>query len=64
MQNSHALCDLGLLITKLLGNEPVDFKALTKSVSLPEQLYKMLETKDESKEVIIRFFITFATFLR
>ncbi|KAK7363868.1 hypothetical protein VNO77_06028 [Canavalia gladiata] len=39
-KNSHAICDLGLAITKRLVQKDVDLQGLSHSVSLPPVLYK------------------------
>ncbi|KAL2341418.1 hypothetical protein Fmac_009358 [Flemingia macrophylla] len=39
-KNSHAICDLGLAITKRLVRKDVDLQELSPSVSLPPILYK------------------------
>ncbi|XP_077237607.1 sister chromatid cohesion protein PDS5 homolog A-like isoform X2 [Tasmannia lanceolata] len=50
-KNSHAICDLGLSITKHLVRNPADFIGLTTSVPSPPSLYKPLEkNKDDSSE--------------
>lgn len=55
VQNSHALCDLGLSIVKHLCHEQIDVEAMAKPVTLPEQLYKPLEKEDAS--LLVRFFL-------
>ncbi|XP_059624884.1 sister chromatid cohesion protein PDS5 homolog A isoform X2 [Cornus florida] len=45
-KNSHAICDLGLSITKRLVQKPDDLQGSTASVSLPPMLYKLHEKKD------------------
>ncbi|KAK4259162.1 hypothetical protein QN277_005520 [Acacia crassicarpa] len=45
-KNSHALCDLGLAITKRLVQKDVDLEGLSTSVSLPSMLYKACEKKE------------------
>ncbi|XP_038690339.1 sister chromatid cohesion protein PDS5 homolog A-like isoform X1 [Tripterygium wilfordii] len=42
-KNSHAICDLGLSITKSFVQKDDDLKKLTTSVSLPAMLYKPVE---------------------
>ncbi|RZB64213.1 Sister chromatid cohesion protein PDS5-like B isoform B [Glycine soja] len=42
-KNSHAICDLGLAITKRLVQKDVDLQGLSPSVSLPPMLYKARE---------------------
>ncbi|MQM03150.1 hypothetical protein Taro_035926 [Colocasia esculenta] len=49
-KNSHAICDIGLSLVKRLGHDQIDIASMTKSVPLPEQLYKTLE-KDEGNSV-------------
>lgn len=47
-QNSHAICDLGLAITKRLLQKDVDMQGLS-SVSLPPILYKACEKENDLK---------------
>ncbi|CAL0301082.1 unnamed protein product [Lupinus luteus] len=42
-KNSHAICDLGLAITKRLVQKDVDLQGLSSSFSLPPILYKACE---------------------
>ncbi|XP_077217250.1 sister chromatid cohesion protein PDS5 homolog A-like isoform X2 [Tasmannia lanceolata] len=50
-KNSHAICDLGLSITKLLVRNVADLVGLTTTVPLPPTLYKPLEkNKDDNPE--------------
>lgn len=46
-QNSHAICDLGLAITKRLVPKDVDVQGLSHPVLLPPTLYKANEKEDE-----------------
>ncbi|KAK9267394.1 hypothetical protein L1049_009819 [Liquidambar formosana] len=46
-KNSHAICDLGLSITKRLAQKEDDLQESTLSVSLPSMLYKPHEKKEE-----------------
>ncbi|XP_019425447.1 PREDICTED: sister chromatid cohesion protein PDS5 homolog A-A-like isoform X1 [Lupinus angustifolius] len=46
-KNSHAICDLGLAITKRLAQKDVDLQGLS-SVSLPPILYKAREKDDDT----------------
>ncbi|XP_061339796.1 sister chromatid cohesion protein PDS5 homolog A-like isoform X2 [Gastrolobium bilobum] len=45
-KNSHAICDLGLAITKRLVAKDVDLQGLSHLVSLPPMLYKASEKKE------------------
>ncbi|CAJ2649386.1 unnamed protein product [Trifolium pratense] len=45
-KNSHAICDLGLAITKRLVQKDVDLQELSHLVSLPPILYKAFEKKE------------------
>ncbi|KAK9935847.1 hypothetical protein M0R45_012722 [Rubus argutus] len=45
-KNSHAICDLGLSITKRLAPKETDLQVLTVSVPLPCMLYKPYEKKE------------------
>ncbi|MED6131709.1 hypothetical protein PIB30_012146 [Stylosanthes scabra] len=48
-KNSHAICDLGLAITKrLVQKKNVDLQGSSPSVSLPPTLYKMREKEDDT----------------
>ncbi|RDX94616.1 Sister chromatid cohesion protein PDS5-like B, partial [Mucuna pruriens] len=46
-KNSHAICDLGLAITKQLVQKDVDLQGLSHSVSLPPLLYKACEKESD-----------------
>ncbi|KAG4401440.1 hypothetical protein GLYMA_07G268200v4 [Glycine max] len=46
-KNSHALCELGLAITKRLVQKDVDFQGLSHLVSLPPLLYKASEKEGD-----------------
>jgi sister-chromatid-cohesion protein PDS5 len=46
-QNSHAICDLGLAITKRLVQKDVDMQGSSHSVSLPPALYKAREKEND-----------------
>ncbi|XP_057429975.1 sister chromatid cohesion protein PDS5 homolog A-like [Lotus japonicus] len=46
-KNSHAICDLGLAITKRLVRKDVDMQVLSHSVSLPPILYKAREKEND-----------------
>lgn len=48
-QNSHAICDLGLAITKRLLQKDVDMQGLSHSVSLPPIIYKACEKENDLK---------------
>ena len=56
VQNSHAICDLGLAITKRLVPKNVDLQGLSPSVSLPPMLYKASEKKEGDDTVVCFFF--------
>ncbi|GAV59827.1 hypothetical protein CFOL_v3_03358 [Cephalotus follicularis] len=45
-KNSHAICDLGLSITKRLSQKEDDSQDLTPLISLPPMLYKPYEKKE------------------
>ncbi|KAK7292494.1 hypothetical protein RIF29_08275 [Crotalaria pallida] len=45
-KNSHAICDLGLAITKQIVQKDFDLQGLSASVSLPPMLYKASEKKE------------------
>ncbi|KAL2603500.1 hypothetical protein GLYMA_09G014600v4 [Glycine max] len=46
-KNSHAICDLGLAITKRLVQKDVDLQGLSPLVSLPPMLYKACEKESD-----------------
>ncbi|KAG4182794.1 hypothetical protein ERO13_A09G067800v2 [Gossypium hirsutum] len=46
LENSHAICDLGLSIMKCLTYKEEDLQGLMQSVSLPPLLYKPYERKE------------------
>ncbi|CAI8590496.1 unnamed protein product [Vicia faba] len=46
-KNSHAICDLGLAITKRLVQKDVDMQGFSHSVSLPSILYKAQEKEND-----------------
>lgn len=48
-KNSHAICDLGLAITKRLLQKDVDMQGLSHSVSLPPIIYKAREKENDLK---------------
>ncbi|GMY36602.1 sister chromatid cohesion protein PDS5 homolog A isoform X4 [Fagus crenata] len=50
-KNSHAICDLGLSITKRLAPKDDDLQGLTASIPLPSVLYKLLEKKEGDDSV-------------
>ncbi|KAF3451892.1 hypothetical protein FNV43_RR07988 [Rhamnella rubrinervis] len=50
-KNSHAICDLGLSITKRLASKEEDLQGLTASVPLPPMLYKPYEKKEGEDSV-------------
>ncbi|XP_062162943.1 sister chromatid cohesion protein PDS5 homolog A [Alnus glutinosa] len=50
-KNSHAICDLGLSITKRLAPKEDDLQGLTASVPLPSVLYKLFEKKEGDDSV-------------
>ncbi|GLU20621.1 hypothetical protein SLE2022_368110 [Rubroshorea leprosula] len=45
-KNSHAICDLGLSVTKRLAHKEDDFHSLIQPVSLPLMLYKPYEKEE------------------
>ncbi|XP_010243945.1 PREDICTED: sister chromatid cohesion protein PDS5 homolog A-like isoform X2 [Nelumbo nucifera] len=45
-KNSHAICDIGMSITKRLAQQQDGLKELTSSVPLPTSLYKSVENKE------------------
>lgn len=47
VQNSHAICELGLAITKRLVQKDVDIQGLSHSISLPPTLYKAREKEND-----------------
>ncbi|CAL0334541.1 unnamed protein product [Lupinus luteus] len=47
-KNSHAICDLGLAITKRLVQKDIDLQGLSSSVSLPPILYKACEKDNDT----------------
>ncbi|KAL2339290.1 hypothetical protein Fmac_013736 [Flemingia macrophylla] len=50
-KNSHAICDLGLAITKHLVQKDVDLQGLSHLVSLPAMLYKASESEGDGTVV-------------
>ncbi|RDX89521.1 Sister chromatid cohesion protein PDS5-like B, partial [Mucuna pruriens] len=50
-KNSHAICDLGLAITKRLVQKDVDLQVLSHLVSLPPMLYKAPEKEGDDTVV-------------
>ncbi|XP_054776795.1 sister chromatid cohesion protein PDS5 homolog A-like isoform X2 [Prosopis cineraria] len=50
-KSSHAICDLGVAITKRLVQKDVDLEGLSTSVSLPSMLYKACEKKEDDFSV-------------
>ncbi|XP_029129811.1 sister chromatid cohesion protein PDS5 homolog A-B isoform X3 [Cajanus cajan] len=50
-KNSHAICDLGLAITKHLVQKDVDLQGLSRLVSLPSMLYKASENEGDGTVV-------------
>jgi len=60
-QNSHAICDLGLAITKRLVQKDVDLQGLSPLVSLPPMLYKACEK--ESDPMVFFFLVGLYSFL-
>lgn len=56
-QNSHAMCDLGLAITKRLVQKDVDLQELSHLLSLPPMLYKAFEKKEGNGTVVCSFFV-------
>ena len=60
-QNSHAICDLGLAITKRLVQKDVDLQGLSPSVSLPPMLYKAREK--EIDPMVFSFLVKLYSFL-
>lgn len=59
VQNSHALCELGLAITKRLVQKDVDFQGLSHLVSLPPLLYKASEKEGDDTLVCSLFWSNF-----
>lgn len=55
VQNSHAICDLGLAITKRLVQKDIDLQGLSHLVSLPPMLYKTSE-KEGDDTLVCSFF--------
>ncbi|XP_024637720.1 sister chromatid cohesion protein PDS5 homolog A isoform X2 [Medicago truncatula] len=51
-KNSHAMCDLGLAITKKLVQKDVDVQELSHLLSLPPMLYKAFEKKEGNGTVV------------
>uniref|UniRef100_A0A1D1Z6W4 Sister chromatid cohesion protein PDS5 B n=1 Tax=Anthurium amnicola TaxID=1678845 RepID=A0A1D1Z6W4_9ARAE len=47
-KNSHAVCDIGMSIIRHLCHDQIDIAAVTKSVPLPEQIYRSLEKADDN----------------
>lgn len=56
LQNSHAICDLGLSITKRLAPKECDLQVLTVSVPLPSMLYKPYEKKEGDDSAVWNIF--------
>ncbi|XP_058753154.1 sister chromatid cohesion protein PDS5 homolog A-like isoform X1 [Vicia villosa] len=50
---SHAICDLGLAITKRLVQKDVDLQELSHLVSLPPMLYKAVEKKEGDDTMLV-----------
>lgn len=51
-QNSHVLCDLGMVITKRLAKKKDDLQEVNVSVPLPPLLYKPREAKEGDDTVV------------
>ncbi|XP_019463683.1 PREDICTED: sister chromatid cohesion protein PDS5 homolog A-like isoform X1 [Lupinus angustifolius] len=51
-KNSHAICDLGLAITKQIVQKDVDLQGLSASVSLPPMLYKTYESNEADDTLV------------
>lgn len=63
-QNSHAICDLGLSITKRLAPKENDLQGLPASVSLPSMLYKPYEKKEGDDSMVRDLFLLFSYWIR
>lgn len=63
-QNSHAICDLGLSITKRLAAKEDDLQGLTASIPLPSMVYKSFEKKEGDDSVVSSTKNSFALFYR
>jgi len=61
VQNSHALCELGLAITKRLVQKDVDLQGLSHLVSLPPLLYKASEKEGDDTLVCSLFLVKFCS---
>lgn len=48
LQNSYALCDLGMPFIKRLAPKPDELEDSSAFVALPPMLYKPLEKKEEN----------------
>lgn len=53
-QNSYAICDLGLSITKRLASREEDFQGLIASVPLPAMIYKPCQ-KEEGNDSMVSY---------
>lgn len=51
-QNSHAICDLGLSITKRLAVKEDDLQGFTASIPLPSMVYKSFEKQEGDDSVV------------
>ena len=51
-QNSHAICDLGLSITKRLAAKEDDLQGFTASIPLPSMVYKSFEKQEGDDSVV------------
>lgn len=51
-QNSHAICDLGLSLTKRLATKEEDFQGLIASVPLPPMIYKSCKKGEEDGSMV------------
>lgn len=56
-QNSHAISDVGLSITKRLAQKEEDLQGVTALVSLPSVLYKPYEKK-EGDETMVSYILS------
>lgn len=52
-QNSHAISELGLLITKCIAKKEDDFQTLATLASLPTVLYKPYEKKEGDDSLVL-----------
>lgn len=64
VQNSHAICDIGLEIMKQLVQKDVDLQELSHLVSLPPTLYKASEKKEGDGTMVCSFIAKFCSSFR